>query len=75
MFDNVQARYVLRAVLVGVAGFVVSLQASSTGSDLEASEWRNAVIAGVLAALSYAGIGAAVPAVEPSIGVKRDDTP
>ena len=72
MFDSVQARFVLRCFLYGLAGFVVSLQASSTGSDLESSEWRNAVIAGVLAGLAYAGIGAAVPAVEPSIGNKRD---
>lgn len=73
MFDNVQARYVLRCVLVGLAGFLTALQASATGSDLESSEWRNAIIAGALAALAYAGIGAAVPAVEPSIGVKKDD--
>ena len=31
-----------------------------------------AAFAGILAALAYAGIGAAVPAVEPSIGNKRE---
>lgn len=72
MFDSVTARYVLRATLVGVAALVVSLQASATGSDLEPSEWRNAVFAGILAALAYAGIGAAVPAVEPNIGNRRE---
>ena len=72
MFDSVTARYLLRAFLVGVAALVVSLQASATGSDLEPSEWRNAIFAGILAALAYAGIGAAVPAVEPSIGNKRE---
>lgn len=72
MFDSVTARYVLRGILFGVWGFAVALQASSTGSDLEASEWRNAVIAGVLGALGYWGVGAAVPAVEPNIGNKRE---
>jgi len=73
MFDSVTARYLLRTVLFGVSAFVVSLQASSTGSDLETSEWRDAILAGVLAALAYAGIGAASTAVEPSIGNKRGD--
>ena len=72
VFDSVTARYVLRCFLYGVMAFVVSLQASSTGSDLESSEWRNAVLAGVIAALAYAGIGAAVPAVEPNVGNKRE---
>lgn len=72
MFDSVTARYVLRCVLFGVSAFLVSLQASSTGSDLETSEWRNAIIAGALAGLAYAGIGAASPQVEPSIGNKMD---
>lgn len=72
MFDSVTARYLLRCFLVGLASFVVSVQASSTGSDLEPSEWRNAAFAGILAALAYAGIGAAVPAVEPNIGNKRE---
>ena len=72
MFDKTTARYILRCVLFGVSSFLVSIQASSTGSDLEASEWRNALIAGALAALAYAGIGAAVPAVEPNIGNKME---
>lgn len=72
MFDSVTARYILRGFLFGLSGFVVSLQASSTGSDLEPTEWRNAVIAGVIAGLAYFGVGAAVPAVEPNIGNKRD---
>jgi hypothetical protein len=72
VFDDVRARYALRCFLYGVAGFCVSIQASSTGSDLEPTEWRNAVIAGVLAALGYAGVGAASTVVEPSIGNKRE---
>lgn len=73
MFDSVTARYVLRGILFGLSGFVVSLQASSTGSDLEPTEWRNAILAGIVAALAYYGIGAAVPAVEPNVGNKMDD--
>ena len=71
MFDNVQARYVLRCVLFGVAAFLVSVQASATGSDLTWNEVLYAAIAGGIAALAYAGIGAVVPAVEPSIGKTR----
>lgn len=72
MFDSVTARYVLRGFLFGVWGFAVSLQASSTGSDLEPTEWRNAIIAGVLGALAYYGVGAASPQVEPNIGNKKE---
>lgn len=72
MFDNVTARYLLRCFLVGVASVLVSLQASSAGSDLNSGEVWQALIAGGLAALAYAGIGAAVPAVEPNIGNKLD---
>ena len=71
MFDSVTARYVLRCVLFGVSAFLVSLQASSSGSDLTQGELIQAVIAFGLAGLAYAGIGAASPAVEPSIGNKR----
>jgi hypothetical protein len=71
VFDSVQARYVLRCVLFGVSAFLVSVQASATGSSLTWAEVLYAAIAGGLAALAYAGIGAASTAVEPSIGNKR----
>ena len=73
MFDNVAARYVLRCVLFGFAAFLSALQASSFGSDLHWDELVQALIAGGIAALAYAGIGAAVPAVEPNIGNKRPE--
>lgn len=72
MFDNVQARYVLRCFLFGVAAFLAALQASSFGSELHWNELVQALISGGIAALAYAGIGAAVPAVEPSIGNKKE---
>lgn len=72
MFDSVGARYVLRCFLFGVASFLASLQASTLGSDLTSGEFWAALIAGGIAALAYAGIGAASPAVEPSIGNKRE---
>jgi hypothetical protein len=72
MFDNVGARYVLRCVLFGISGLLVSLQASSAGSDLQSGEVVQALIAGGLAALGYAGIGAGFSAVEPNIGNRRD---
>ena len=77
MFDNVAARYVLRCVLFGVSAFLVSLQAaaqaSGAGSALNSGDLINALIAGGIAGIAYAGIGAAVPAVEPNIGVKRPE--
>lgn len=72
MFDSVTARYVLRAVLFGVSAVLVSLQASSAGSDLSQGEVVQALIAGGIAALAYAGIGAASSSVEPNIGNKRE---
>lgn len=62
MFKNVEARFALRSFLYGVAAFVASLQA---GGDL-----RTAALALAAGALAYAGIGAAFPQVEPSIGKK-----
>ncbi len=63
MFKSVEARYALRCVLVGVAAF---LTATLTGAEL----WPDAIAGGILSALSYAGVGAAVPSVEPQIGKK-----
>lgn len=68
MFDSPTARYVLRVFLVGVGAFCASLQASSYGSGLDQAEIVNALLGAVVVALAYAGIGAAVPAVEPNIG-------
>lgn len=70
MFDTPTSRYVLRCFLVGVAALCVSLQASGYGSSLDQAELINAVLAAVVAALAYAGVGAAVPAVEPNVGNK-----
>ena len=72
MFDNVRARYALRCVLFGVSALLVSLQASSAGSDLTRGEVIQALITAGIAALSYAGIGAASASVEPSILNKRE---
>ena len=72
MFDSPNARYVLRSFLFGVSAFLVSLQASAMGSSLDQSEVLNAAIAAGIAALAYAGIGAASPAVEPNVGNRRD---
>ena len=65
---NPTGRYVLRCFLVGVAGFVASLQASSAGSSLNSGELLQAVLAGVSLALTYAGIGYVSANVEPHIG-------
>lgn len=67
------ARYVLRCFLFGLSALLVSLQASSSGSDLQSSEVLQAFIAGGIAALAYAGIGAASARVEPEIGKVEND--
>ena len=73
MFASVTARYVLRCVLVGVAVAASSLQASAYGSSIDQGEVINAVLAAIVGALAYAGIGAASPQVEPNIGNTMDD--
>ncbi len=77
MFDSVTARFVLRCMLFGVSAFLVSLQAaaqaSGAGSALNGGDVVNALIAGGIAGIAYAGIGAAVPAVEPNIGNTRPE--
>ena len=68
-------RYVLRCFLVGVAALATSLQASAYGSSLDQAELINGVLAAIVAALAYAGIGAAIPSVEPNVGNKLDPPP
>jgi len=62
MFSSVEARFALRCVLVGLAAAVPLWVA---GQD-----WKQIVGSGVIATLAYAGIGATVKPVEPSIGRK-----
>lgn len=70
MFDSPTSRYVLRSVLFGVSAFLVSLQASGLGSQLNWGEVLNAAIAGGIACLAYAGIGQVSASVEPNVGRK-----
>lgn len=69
MFDKAEARYALRCVLVGVSAVVAYLVAN--GFDA----WAESLLAGASAALTYAGIGAALPQVEPFIGNKLEPPP
>lgn len=71
MFDSVGARFALRSCLVGVASAASVLLTSLPIDSLDA---QKAALTFIVAALSYAGIGAAVPAVEPSIGKKAGET-
>lgn len=68
MFKSVEARFALRSFLFGVSAVATTLFVSL---PVDTVDVEKAFLAGVIAALSYAGIGAAVPAVEPSVGVKR----
>jgi len=73
MFDRVEVRYALRCALFGISGFLVAVQAH--GSPVTGTALWESAVAGGIAGLAYAGIGAAVPAVEPSIGMKVDAPP
>lgn len=70
MFKNVQARFALRAFLTGALGFLVSMKASALGSEITQAEVLNAFLDWGIVSLTYAGIGYAVPQVEPNIGNK-----
>lgn len=69
MFDSVGARFALRSVLVGVAAanaaFLAMLYA---GQSISGTAIAIIGSVGISHGLAYAGIGAAVPSVEPSIG-------
>ncbi len=70
MFGTPESRYALRCTLVGIGALLSSLAASTFGSDLQLGEVFLALASGFGAALGYAGLGAASPQVEPSIGNK-----
>lgn len=69
-FKSVESRYALRAALAGILAAAGALQAYLP--DVSGGEIVQTVIAGILGAGVYAGIGAAAPQVEPSIGNKSE---
>ena len=75
MFDSVHARFALRAVLVGVLAGLAVLKTALADGDLSPSEMVEIVYLALGAGAAYAGIGAAVPSVEPSIGHTPDAPP
>ena len=67
MFDSPTSRFVLRACVFGAAAAVTFLLASEPiGWD----DGVGAILRFAGGALAYAGIGAAVPQVEPHVGRK-----
>jgi hypothetical protein len=74
MFDSVKARFALRAVLVGVLAGLAVLK-STVSDGLSTSDVVDIVYTTIGAAATYAGIGAVVPVVEPSIGVTPNAPP
>lgn len=68
MFDSVRSRFALRAVLVGILAGIAVLKTALGDGDLSPAEIADVLGSTLGAALAYAGIGAAVPSVEPSIG-------
>ena len=75
MFDSVQARFALRAVLVGVLAGLAVLKTALGDGSVNWSEAVEILYLALGASAAYAGIGAAVPSVEPSIGNTPDAPP
>jgi hypothetical protein len=75
MFDSVKTRFALRAVLVGVLAGLAVLKTALADGSLSWSEMVEVAYLAIGASAAYAGIGAAVPVVEPSIGVTPDAPP
>ena len=69
MFDSVESRYALRAGVAGLVAAAVSLQSQL---PLDWADLGPALIAFVVGAGAYAGVGAAVPQVEPNVGIKGE---
>jgi len=69
MFQSVESRFILRACVAGLVAAAVSLQSQL---PFDWADLVPAVIALVVGAGVYAGVGAAVPQVEPNIGVKGE---
>lgn len=69
MFSKAEARYALRCILVGAAAAVTAL--STDGWEA----WPKAILSGFVALFAYAGVGAAVPQVEPFVGAKLQPPP
>lgn len=65
---NATARYLLRCALSGVAAAQASLLTAALADGINGNDILIAGLLAIGAALAYAGIGAAVPQVEPHIG-------
>lgn len=74
MFKTPTSRYLLRTVLVAVLAGLGALK-TSIGDGLSGQEWADLAYVTIGAGLAYAGIGAAVPAVEPFVGNKQENPP
>lgn len=73
MFDDVRARFAARAFFVGFLGFLLSLKASSLGSELTWAEVLNAVLDWGIASLTYAGVAPFSKTLEPNIGPRQKE--
>jgi hypothetical protein len=72
MFRSPTSRYMLRISVVAVLAGLGALKAS-IGDGLDAAEVVDVIEVTLAAGAAYAGIGYAVPAVEPFVGRKKDD--
>jgi hypothetical protein len=64
---NATARFAIRSVLAGVLVSASNLQASMLGSGLTTNEIVSAILAGIIASLTWAGIEYQTP-INPNVG-------
>jgi hypothetical protein len=72
MFKSPESRYALRIVVMALLAGLAALKSNIT-DGLTSSEAVEVLYLTLGAGAAYAGLGAAVPAVEPFIGNKKDD--
>lgn len=67
-----KGRYVLRATAVAVAACLAALK-SSVGDGIDNGEWVDIAQATFTGLMTYLGLGALVPQLEPNVGMKIKD--
>ena len=72
MFENVEARFVLRAAVATGLGVLGAVQLALGDGSISLSEGVDIVYAGGIVLGGYLGIGAVSKTVEPSVGRSAD---
>jgi hypothetical protein len=71
MFASPGSRFALRIVVVSVLAGLAALRAALGDGTLDVSEIVDVAEVTLAAGAAYAGLGAAIPAIEPHVGNKK----